>query len=167
MLVIPLNLLISFYFLAWKEYCGISVERCEECQMPLTCQCKQQSISFSWIFFLLALLKWVPAMKSWHCYGQQRLMWRSLREKQLAFLRRMVSRMTGGGFFLSQTVICGERGATVWSLCLLLLCPVAVRLLVTGSHFTLAKPVHLYKPQNLELLIGKMCNPVTDLVAVG
>lgn len=108
------------------------------------------------------------------CPGDENLtlLWATFDVNELERSGLSSSRGWGAGwwgwtFFPLQTVICGERGATVWSLCLLLLCPVAVRLLVTGSHFTLAKPVHLYKPQNLELLIGKMCNPVTDLVAVG
>lgn len=89
-------------------------------------------------FFLLALLKWVPVMKSWHCYRQQHLMWKSLREKQVVFLQRMVSRVMGGGF-QSQTVICGEGGTTVRSLCLLLLCPVAVRVVTHGQSFQIGK----------------------------
>lgn len=38
-----------------------------------------------------------------------------------------------GLFFPLQTVICGERGATVPSLCLLLSCPVAAGFVIHGQ----------------------------------
>lgn len=102
-------------------------------------------------------LKWVLMMKSWHCYGQH-LMWRSLGE---AVCLPPEDGEQDDALFPSQTVISGERGAIVWFLCLLLSCPVAVRVVTRGQSF-LVDTTCLFQPQSLDLLNGKICTTVSD-----
>lgn len=62
-----------------------------------------------------------------------------------------------------------ECSKTVQSLYLLSSPPVLrlIEVLSEGRHLRLGQPVHLYKPQSLGLLTGKIRNPVPDLIPLG
>lgn len=68
--------------------------------------------------------------------------------------------------FMGREVECSK---TVQSLYLLSSPPVLrlIEVLFEGRHLRLGQPVHLYKPQSLGLLTGKIRNPVPDLIPLG
>lgn len=136
-----------------------------ECQVVLAWQCKQKSVSVKWVSFIsLWSESWWWKLDT--AMGNIWCEWAW--EKRLVFLQRMGSRMMGVDFFpIASSYLWWERGNCTVSL------PTSVVSCGCWSCYSWAitsgwcNQFIYNKSQSLEFLIGKICNPVSDLIAVG